>query len=86
MSEPVIVPGAQPATTAVRLLGQFGDTPQARPEAGPLPRMVGWLRTRIRYVSTLRALKRLDDRTLADIGIERPTLPATAWCLSRPGQ
>ena len=42
------------------------------PEADPLRRMVGWLRTRIRYWSTLRALEDLDDRTLADIGMERP--------------
>ena len=86
MSEPVTVTGAQLASTALSLLGHPVDTPQARSKADYLHRMVGWLRTRIRYWSTLRQLEGLDDRTLADIGMERPNLSAIACRLSCPGQ
>ena len=82
----VTVPGAQLAATAVSLLDQSGDIPEARPKADPLHRLVGWLRTRIRYWSTLRALERLDDRMLADLDMERTNLTGIAWRLSRPSQ
>jgi uncharacterized protein YjiS (DUF1127 family) len=81
------VPGAPLAATAVSLPGRAGGIPKGRPEAGPLRRMVGWLRARLRHWSMQRALERLDDRTLADIGMERPRTiwPALACHPFRPG-
>ena len=84
MSEPLTVPGVQLASTAVNFLDL--GIPEARPKADPLHRVVGWLRTWVRYWPTLRELERLDDHTLADIGMERPNLTEIAWRLSRPGQ
>lgn len=37
------------------------------------------VRTYLKYRTTLMALRRLDDRTLDDIGINRSQLAATAW-------
>ncbi len=84
MSKFVTVPDAQLASTAVSLPG-LGIS-DVRPKADPLHRMVGWLRARLQYGSVLRELERLDDRTLADIGMERPHLTRIAWRLSRPSQ
>ena len=86
MSELVTVPGADLAATAVGHLSQSGDIPQARPRADPFHGLTRWLRTRTLYWSTLRALERLDDRMLADLGMERTNLAEVAWRLSRRSQ
>jgi uncharacterized protein YjiS (DUF1127 family) len=44
-----------------------------------LAHIVHLLRMWRRYERSLRELSRLDDRELADIGLTRPEVPATAW-------
>ena len=76
----------QSASTAASLLDPRVGILEARPQPNLLHRMIGWLRTRIRYWSTLRELELLDDRTLADLGMYRMDLAEIACRLSRPGQ
>jgi uncharacterized protein YjiS (DUF1127 family) len=88
MSEPVTAPRAQLASTTVSAIDQPLGTPEGRPEADLLQGIAGWLSARLRYASMMRELERLDDRMLADIGMERPrtSLTEIAWRLSRPSQ
>ncbi len=78
------MPDAQLASTAMNLPGL--GIPEVRPKADLLHSVVEWLRAHLQYGSVLRELERLDDRTLADIGMERPHLTKIAWRLSRPSQ
>jgi hypothetical protein len=44
-----------------------------------LDRMTRWARLRLRYLETLQALRRLDDRTLRDLDFARADLRDVAW-------
>ena len=48
-------------------------------EAHPLERVARWVWLRLRYLETLRALRRLDDRTLRDLDFARSDLRDVAW-------
>jgi uncharacterized protein YjiS (DUF1127 family) len=67
---PAAIPTAEPRAHAA-----------AQPEAeeGFLGKLVLWARIRVRYERALRALHRLDERDLDDLGIARVDFPQLAW-------
>ena len=52
---------------------------RADADEGFLGKLILWARMRIRYKRALRALHRLDDRDLDNIGIARGDFPELAW-------